>query len=142
MGTVWFQSWQSSTRTGWVTLDEVSGSSLPVSVSNSITIFLPFLCRWEQQYFAAQHTVTKDNAKKLWLVFYLFLSHDDSSEPAPLALSQLTTQEGKQTSQKSASKMLISMEGPKLKDTESESSTVIIVPLFGSIQTLCEQQIY
>ena len=56
-----------------------------------------------------------------------FRSHDDSSEPAPLALSQLTTQECKQTSQKSASKMLISMEGPKLKDTKSESSTVIIV---------------
>ena len=101
-------------KPGWVTPNEVSGSSLPTSVSGRIT-FPPFICIRDRTHFTAQHNVAKDNAKKQHLfLFFCFRSRDDSSNPVPSTSSELVdngspTQEGKQTSQESAS----ASEGPR-----------------------------
>ena len=58
-------------RPGW---REVSGSSLPTSLSGSITSFLPFICIRDRSRFAAQHIVAKDNAENLSLFSFSYLS--------------------------------------------------------------------
>ena len=68
-------------RPGWVTSNEVNGSSLPTS-------FPPCVCMRNQPHFAAQHNVTKDNAKNLALFFFFFRSRDDSSEPVSFAVCE------------------------------------------------------
>ena len=50
-------------RPGWVTLNEVSGSSLPLSVSGHITSFLPSIFMPYQPHSTAQHNVAKDNTE-------------------------------------------------------------------------------
>ena len=60
-------------RPAWVMLNEVSGSSLPVSVSGHIANFLPFVCLWHQTHSAAQHNVTKGNAKNADDLFFLVM---------------------------------------------------------------------
>ena len=77
-------------RPGWTTSSEVRGGSLPLSVSGHITSFLPFVCVWVQSHFAVM------------IIFLIFLT------PVPSPSSKLVgnrppAQEGKQTSQKSAS---------------------------------------
>ena len=87
-----------------LTLNEVSGSSLPTSVSGGITSFLPFICMWYRPHFTAQFNVVKDNAENSGLFSPLFVVvMIVLNQFIPLALSQLTnylpTKEGKQTSQ-------------------------------------------
>ena len=130
-----YELWKLPGQGGWHQLNEVSGSSLPVSVSGRITSFLLFICMQGWPHFTVQHNVAKDKAEN-WLFLILFCSCDDSSKPLPSTSSELVdnrppTQEGNQTSQESANasqnlnrhqwEMLTAMEGPKLKDTESRA---------------------
>ena len=107
---VWSQLHISTLTTaspGWVTSKKVSGSSLPTSVFSRITSFPPFICTQDLPYFLAHHNVMKDKAENYDLDF-LFVSHDDSFKPVPSTSfepvdNRLLTQEGKLTSQESAS---------------------------------------
>ena len=84
-------------------MDEVSGSSLPTSVSGRITTFPPFICMRNRSYFTALHNVAEENAENLdflfvFVVVVVFVV-------VMLVLNQFLplAQEGKQTSQESAS---------------------------------------
>ena len=77
-------------------MDEVSGSSLPTSVSGRITTFPPFICMRDRSYFTALHNVAEENAENLdflfvfvvvvvFVVVMLVLN-----QFLPLALSRLT----------------------------------------------------
>ena len=69
-----------------MTLNEISGSSLPMSVSSCITSSMPFICLWDQPHFAAQSTVMKGYAENSELIFSS--SHDVSSEPVSSTSSE------------------------------------------------------
>ena len=119
-------------RPGWVTSNEVSGSSLPSSVSSRITSFLLFICMWDWPHFAAQPNVAKDSTKNSWLFSMVMMI---LNQVLPLALSQLTVGRQLKKVNKPAGylpiaakgwyltrlwwKMLIAIEGPKVKDTKS-----------------------
>ena len=90
-----------------MTSNKFSTSSLPMSVSSCITSFLPFICVQDCPHFTAHHNVVKDNAENSDFLF-LQLSCDDSFKTVPSTSSEpvdtrLPTQEGKHTSQESAS---------------------------------------
>ena len=92
-------------RLGWVTLYEVSGSSLPTSVSGCITSFPPLICMRDNHILQLSIMLQKTMQKTCELFFY---GRDGSSEIVPSTSSEpvdirLPTQEGKQTSQESAS---------------------------------------
>ena len=94
-------------RPGWVTLNEVSGSSLPVSVSGHIANFLLFICLWDQTHFAAQHNVRLLQKAMQKMLTTCFLVTVIVSEPVPSTSfkptdSWLPTQESKETRQESA----------------------------------------
>ena len=107
---------------------EDSGSWMPKSVSCHVTSFLPFIGIWDQLHFAAQLHVAK-------VRLYCCCSFGNSFEPAhstnsePIDIS-LPAQEGNLPVALAAKgpgltrhewKMLIAMEGPKLRDTENSA---------------------
>ena len=75
---------------GWMTSSEVSGGSLPLSVSDHITSSLSFVCVWVQSHFAVM------------IIFLIFLTLVPSPSSKPVG-NRPPAQEVKQTSQKSAS---------------------------------------
>ena len=121
---------------GKVTSDEISGSSLPMSVSSCITSFLPLVCSRDRPHFTAQHNVVKDSAENSW-VFFVVVVMIILNQFFPLALSQLTIglllKKVNRNLQVPAKvwdlirhwwEMLIATENPKLED--SDNSAVII----------------
>ena len=83
-------------------------------LSRSVSgIFPPFICMrdWPHNFFVIQQNVTKDNSENSDIFHYYyfnFIRSHDSSEPVPSTSSEPVdnrppTQEGKQTSQESAS---------------------------------------
>ena len=75
-------NFDSSARPGWMTLNEVSGSSLPTSISGRSTGFLLFMYVRDRPHFTALHIVTEDKPENTDFIIY-FCSHDVSFKPVP-----------------------------------------------------------
>ena len=93
-------------RPGWVTLNEVSGSSLPTSVTSLITGFSPFSSVLDWPHIQALHSLTKDSAENFDLFFPPAVVKIVLNLFLPLAQSQMTTD-----GQVSAKKLPASVKG-------------------------------
>ena len=124
-----------------MTCSEVSGSSLPRSVLGCITSFLLFVCIQGRPHFTAQQNITKDSAENFLLLLSWYLNIIYQSFPSTCTEpvdDRQSTQEGKQTSQESAStsKSLISNQalcvGEKMLILTLENTKVVLLPQYQS----------